>query len=122
MNKPELLPTGEYHATVRQQYVDKIADGYDKEEIEILKVVWTIDEDTDFRFRNLVEERDLNDTIDIGTRSRLFVGIKQSGRFRKNFIIEHCPPTQAPHFDVTKERNDDHFYHSKNKRKLPCVK
>lgn len=131
-----VLRTGMYHCTVRQSQQDEGE----------LRIVWTVDEDTDYGWRNLVETFDdseyelarLYRTCEalnfnpypfghdefyeqfVGLRAKLSVTVKLSGNYRTNVILEHLLPTQPAHFDVTKPKSDEHFFHTQdNKPKLP---
>lgn len=135
-----VIPTSHQHCTVRKSHKQE-----DEERGDLLRIVWTVDEDTEYAWRNLIETFDdsefdqarlqrvceaLNFTpyplghpeyYDqfVGLRARLSVTVKLSGNYRTNVILEHLLPIQPAHIDVTKERSDDHYFHTKSKRSLP---
>lgn len=131
-----LLPTGKYHCTIRQSLPDE----------DMLRLVWTVDEDTDYGWRNIIDEYCLYDwgltqlenmsqainfdmypphNVDVfydqfvGLRALLTIGVSIRGNYRKNVILEYGLPTQPAHIDVTRPKTDDHYFEKKNPRKLP---
>lgn len=127
-----ILPTDTYHCTIRTC----------EPEEDNLRLVWTIDEDTQYAWRNLIDLYPLNEyglsrlqrTCSalnfryppqgewgelVGVRALLSVGVRINGNYRTNAILEYNLPTQPPHFDITREKNDDHYFANKNPRKLP---
>lgn len=127
-----ILPTKSYHCTVRQCIPED----------ENVRLVWTIDEDTEYAWRNLIDLYPLNEyglsrlqrtckSLNvryppqgewgelIGMRALLSVGVRIKGNYRTNAILEYSLPTQPPHIDPTRERSDDHYFENKNPRKLP---
>jgi hypothetical protein len=131
-----ILPTNKYHCTVRQSDLTDDSD---------LRLVWTIDEDTDYAWRNLIDLYPLNEyglarlqrmckTLNFemypqdheifveqfsGLRGLLSVTVRLDGNYRTNEILEYMLPTQPPHFDVTVPKTEEHFFQNKNKRTLP---
>jgi|SRR5690625_111458 len=141
MIKKGLLPTGRYHFTIRQATIEHDDDS----EVPSVRIVWTIDEENEYTWRNIVYEYPQNKwgrdrlaqdferigytplpessenflSSFIGVRAEIYVGVTASGSFRKNVILEVSPPKQPPHVDVNREKDSSHFFHTKKRRSLP---
>lgn len=138
MNKQlQLLSSGEYHAKIRQVYID--------EDNNELNLVWTVDSG-DHKWRNLVPTFTLDEVglaqLDemckslgkvlypnkeheyftkqfIGWRGKLKVDRVPTTKVKKNIIMEYGLPEIPEEVDVTKPKSDEHFFHTKSKRNLP---
>lgn len=143
-----LIPSGNYTATVRQSY--RAGENSDKKHLNpnTLVIVWCIDSNERFHWRNLEQTFDPDSDLDmwnlekiadilnfnpyepdhkefydqwIGLRAKLNVTVDLSddSRFKKNVILEHSLPDRPAEIDPLKPKDNSHFHENKKGRNLP---
>lgn len=134
-----LLPTDEYHATIRQNYED--------EDTGELVLCWTID-CGQHTWRNLINRFDPESQHDmlrlnkiakslnfdmfepdhieffdqwLGLRAllKVTVDLSKDSVFKRNIILEYRLPERPPETDVLAEKDSTHFHENKKGRDLP---
>lgn len=141
-----ILKTDKYNCTIRAIDVDddktSKSETHLDENSQSLRVVWTIDEDTEYAWRNLIDLYPMNEyglarlqrtckALNyelhegqyqelIGLRGLLSVGVRIKGNYRTNEILEYNLPSQPAHINVNAPKDDSHYNHTTdNPRRLP---